>query len=108
MHKTADAQTGTITYKCTCNYSELGGAEDTLMREEVFLESSSLAIYYDLIQNSPFDVAGTKINKSCPNCKLDFLTLIRISEQEIVMYTCTCGFRETHDTYVKLMESKSD
>ena len=108
MNKTADAQTGNITFMCICTYRELGGAEDTLMREEVFLESSSLAIYYDLIENSPFDTAGSKINKPCPSCKLDFLTLIRISEQEIVMYTCTCGFRETHDNYVKMMESESN
>ena len=104
MTKTADTQTGQITYKCICANVEIGAPEDTLMAEEVFLESSSLAIYHDLIENSPYDTAGSKTMKKCPDCGINFLTLIRISDQEIVMYTCTCGFKSTHDNYVKLTQ----
>lgn len=99
MIKHADGQTGLIVYKCVCLYEEPGVPEDTLMDEEIFLESGSLAIHQDLITNAPFDPAAFHVPKKCPSCGLDYLTLVRIGEQEVVMYTCDCGYRATHDGY---------
>jgi hypothetical protein len=62
---------------------------------EVHFEAhESLDKYITLIENSPFDIAGQKINKPCPKCNMPYMTLIYVGKDYKVLHTCVCGWRE--------------
>lgn len=93
--------TGQIVFLCRCQLSVDGGPNDTLMAEE-YLETAESNLKHDVfIENSPFDPAGNVVLKDCPKCNLNFMTMIRIGVNETTMYACSCGYRATHDEYMR-------
>lgn len=90
--------TGAVTFKCVCGQPIEATAEDTLMYEEHF--ESAGAFNETFIENSPFDPAANVVKMDCP-CGLDFLTKIYVGDDQTVLYTCTCGFRATHNELTK-------
>lgn len=88
----ANTATGELSFDCIqCQKRYNATPQDTLMVEEFIKTEAENLKYQVFIENSPYDVTNKKILKQCPKCKIDFMTLIRIGEQEKVMYTCTCG-----------------
>jgi DNA-directed RNA polymerase subunit M/transcription elongation factor TFIIS len=81
---------GTISFICSCAVEQLGTPADTLIHEE-HLGPTDVAHREVFIENSAHDPAGSVIMKDCPQCGLDFMTLIRVGQAESVIYTCTCG-----------------
>lgn len=91
MEKTTGS--GAVHFQCKCLLDLVGTDEDTLM-SEMYLEATESNLKHEVfIDNAPFDTAGNIVKKDCPDCGLDFLTLIRIGTQEQVIYVCTCGYR---------------
>ena len=84
-------KTGELTFHCKCGKIYTSDANDTLRFEEYMESSESKEKYQTFIDNSAFDPAGYKINKLCDECKMPYLTLIRVGKDEKLMYTCTCG-----------------
>lgn len=93
MHKST--ATGTIIYKCRCQFTMQGNEYDTLMDEQIYGAAESNIKYIDFINNSAHDPAGNRINKPCPSCKVPFITTIRLGSTEMVMFLCDCGWRGT-------------
>jgi len=87
---------GNIVFQCKqCQQTYDGTAADTLMDEE-YLEMSTLESKHAVfIENSAFDPAANTVLLDCPQCKLDFLTMILTGEDLVAMYTCTCGYKAT-------------
>jgi len=86
---------GNIVFQCRCQQTYDGDADDTLMDEE-YLESNTLeSKHVVFIENSAFDPAANTVLIDCPQCGLDFLTLILTGEDMVAMYTCTCGYKAT-------------
>ena len=83
-------QDGSISFICSCLTEQPGIPADTLIYEE-FLGPVDVAHREVFIENSPYDPAGAVIKRDCPQCGLDFMTLIRVGQAESVIYTCTCG-----------------
>jgi hypothetical protein len=78
-----------------------GRPNDTLMAEgrEEFEESNLKHEVF--ITQSPYDSAGAVVYKDCPSCGLNFLTMVRVGVNEQTIYTCGCGYRATHEDYMK-------
>lgn len=82
-----------IEFVCECQNRKDGTPDDTLMYEEYFGVVGSSFRHEVFVANSPFDAAGYKVNKDCPQCGLDFMTMIRVGETANTIYTCLCGHR---------------
>jgi len=92
---------GSIVYICKCQLMVDGHPDDTLMAEG-FLESTKSDLKHQVfIENAPFDLAGNIIFKDCPDCGLNFLTMIHIGSNVTTMYVCSCGYSATHDEYMR-------
>ncbi len=93
-------KTGVIMFTCSCGVTKLGTNNDTLILEE-FPEMADMTQKYDaFIESSAHDPAGYIIKVDCPECHVDFMTLIRVGANETVMYTCTCGYVTTYADYI--------
>lgn len=99
--------TGAIVFHCRCQVQLNGNPEDSLMFEDLLETSESNLKHEVFIENSAFDPARNIVLKDCPKCGLDFLTMIRVGVNEVVMYSCSCGFRATADEYNKIMAQKA-
>lgn len=104
MTKSTSA-TGIIVFQCRCQLTEEGQPDDTLMAEEFLETAESNQKHEVFIENSPYDPAGNIVMKDCPQCGLNFLTMIRIGSAEVTIYTCSCGYRATHSEYMKAISS---
>ncbi len=93
--------TGAIVFHCRCQIQINGDPADTLMFEELLETSESNLKHEVFIENSAFDPARNIVMKDCPQCGLDFLTMIRVGVNEVIMYSCSCSFRATGDEYNK-------
>ena len=96
--------TGGIIYNCRCQNSIDGTSEDTLMSEGYIESAKSCQKHMVFIENSAHDTAGNVVNIDCGKCGLDFMTLIRVGENETTMYTCSCGNVITHAQHMSNMK----
>jgi ribosomal protein L33 len=88
-----------IIFVCQCQWSAPGNDSDTLMAEG-YTETMENNLRHDIfISNSAHDPARMVVLKSCPQCKIDYLTSILIGSGQVCMYTCTCGYKTTADQY---------
>lgn len=95
---------GEVMFQCSCD-RVVGGPDDTLMDSEYPNTSGSIASHAVFIENSAFDTAANIVMKDCPDCGLNFLTMVLVGANDVTMYTCTCGFRATHLEYVALQRN---
>lgn len=87
-----NTSTGTIGFVCRCQLPLPGEPSDTLMYEKVIEASETNLKYSVFIDNAAHDLARNIVRIDCPQCKLDYMTIIRIGINETVMYVCDCGF----------------
>ena len=100
MQKTPLAD-GTITFICRCLQTAEGTADDSLMAEE-YLEANMLTSKHDVfIENSAHDPAANIVLVDCPQCGLDFMIQIMTGDDQITMYTCSCGYKTTRQEYMR-------
>jgi hypothetical protein len=99
MQKTTTA-VGEVVFQCKCQQVN-GGPDDTLMAEGFIEAGEAAQKHMVFIENSPYDPAANVIMRDCPNCKLNYLTLIRVGVNETTMYSCTCGYLATHTQYMQ-------
>jgi DNA-directed RNA polymerase subunit M/transcription elongation factor TFIIS len=93
--------TGNIQFKCNCLNTIEGEPDDSIMYEEYLEVSHSNLKHEVFIENAPHDNAANIIKYPCLECPLPYLTMIRIGEQEQVLYVCECGFKSTYSDYMK-------
>lgn len=91
-----------IVFKCpVCSYTVAGGPDDSLLYEDFLGASESTQKHEVFIENSAFDPVGCTVTRDCPQCGLDFMTMVRVGSSETTIYTCTCGYRSTYADTVK-------
>lgn len=103
----ATTSDGKIIFVCRCLNQEDGNQDDTLMASEYYELTDSNLKHEIFIENSPFDPAANIVFKDCLNCGLNFLTQIMLGSAMQVMYTCTCGYKVTHEEYMKAFEKQT-
>jgi DNA-directed RNA polymerase subunit M/transcription elongation factor TFIIS len=97
---------GTIVFHCRCQFTIDGQPDDTLMAEEHMETAQSDLKHQVFIENAPFDAAANVVLKDCPQCDLNFMIMIRIGAKETTMYSCSCGFRSTHEEYMHMINTQ--
>jgi len=86
---------GRILFVCTiCQFSEPGNDHDVkvatgLMRTS---DEDDIGKYHRLLENASFDRVNQQVAKDCAKCGLDYMTQIRLSHSETVIWSCQCGF----------------
>ncbi len=97
---------GEIQFQCRCLMIYPGTPDDSLLLEGYIETAESEGKHDVLIEQSPFDPAANIVRKDCPECGIDFMTMIRIGINETTMYTCSCGCNLTHNQYMKAINTK--
>jgi hypothetical protein len=97
MHKQTTV-TGKILFNCACSQVD-GGPDDTLMDEDFLESSESTMKHMVFIENSAHDPAANVILKDCPECKLNYLNVLRVGVNQVTMYSCICGYTATRGKY---------
>lgn len=96
-----DTSSGELIFVCiTCNERFPSTPEDSL-RIEIDYKAATSSEKYDVMEaEAGNDTAGKKVNKSCPSCKLPYLTHVYIGESYISKYICSCGYKVLSKDYV--------
>jgi predicted RNA-binding Zn-ribbon protein involved in translation (DUF1610 family) len=81
-------------FYCSCGEIIEGGLEDVRISGAVLHPGEIADKYQKLINNSPFDRTNQQVSRDCPSCGLDYMTQIRIGVEEIIIYTCKCGYQD--------------
>ncbi len=97
--------TGAIIFVCPCMRQVTGGPDDTLMATGTIGVENTMS-YTVFIEQSALDPAGNRVFAECPQCKIDFMTMIQVGENLTTMYTCDCGYRTTYDAHIKRTAEK--
>jgi len=69
-------------------------------------ESSNIK-YETLISKVPFDHAANIVLNDCPKCDSRIMALVRISENNITMYSCVCGYKVSVNDYLRNEDKSS-
>lgn len=94
MKKTT--KTGSVVFVCVCTNKIQGSDDDTLITENILDVSETIYKHKTTIDNSPFDKATYRIERTCPKCNLKYMNLVRIGEMNTVIITCECGYQTTN------------
>jgi DNA-directed RNA polymerase subunit M/transcription elongation factor TFIIS len=90
---------GEVVFQCKCQ--QINGTPDDTLMAEGFIETSEAAQKHMVfIENSSYDPAANIIMRDCPQCGLNYLTLIRVGVNETTRYSCSCGYLATHSQYM--------
>ena len=85
---------GSLKFRCiSCENIYESDESDTLMATGHIEDTTHLDLKYEVfVENSPHDPTNKLISKECPNCKKNYMTMIRIGVDEKILYTCDCGY----------------
>jgi len=76
---------------CHCGFELDVKPSDTLMSSGALSQNSDITKYADYIKNSSSDLGSTKVKRTCKKCKLDYMVMINITDDNLIVYTCSCG-----------------
>lgn len=92
---------GKIQFKCLlCNNIIDGDPSDARVSGATNESDATADLNSVFIQNAALDPVNQKVDTSCPNCGIAYLTQIRVGQSEIVIHVCECGYRQqTNSTF---------
>ena len=83
----------TIIFKCpVCQTVVPSTPEDVRMPTAFHATEENIELWNNIRKNAPFDRVTEKVKKDCPQCKRDYLTMLRLGKNEYVVYACKCGY----------------
>jgi hypothetical protein len=84
-----------IEYVCQCGVRCPGTPMDAMVRQESSGSTQVLKSFERLMRVAARDPTNAKIQIKCPTCALPFMTMVRLSEHEIVVFLCDCGYNSS-------------
>lgn len=87
-----DPSSGSVVFRCPCGTEVKGAPEDVRIGGAVLSAKETTEMYRRLIQTAPFDRTNQLVQRSCPNCGLDYMVQIRVGVAEVIIYKCKCGY----------------
>lgn len=82
-----------LKFICHCGISTIAKDDETRILTRTIDSGSNKGVGYEnLIKNSSFDRVNNLVKKDCPKCSINYMTQIRIGEDENIIYTCKCGY----------------
>ena len=86
-----DTSSGAVMFQCYCGIKVPGAASDVRIAGAVLNSGQTAEKYARTIRNAAFDRTNQLVGVECTKCGLDYMTQIRISRQEVVIWKCQCG-----------------
>lgn len=81
-----------ITFQCpTCGETVKPSADDSLIFRPTGQKEDASILYQGIIRSAARDRVNAQVAKECPECGLDYMTLIRVGQEESVIFKCKCG-----------------
>jgi hypothetical protein len=71
-----------------------GDDQDVWIDGVSFDQEESAGMFDRLFKNAAFDRTGYIVKRTCSQCKLDFMKLVRVGEDQNVVIVCDCGNQE--------------
>jgi len=103
-----DFSSGTLVLRCpTCGRSVPSRDEDVAL-PALGAALPPTVMFGELIKNAPFDRANYRVMRDCASCGLDYMSLVRIGEDERVVFCCECGKIEYAEGAPKTEETKRE
>lgn len=91
---TRQTSSGYVEFVCSCGERKRGEAKDSLIYTSVSKKINSiqaLDMYDNFINTAPHDRVTCLVKKDCNICGLDYMALIRITDEIPAIYICKCG-----------------
>ena len=89
---------GMLWFQCMACGEKLEGDDwDCRIGGEMLRSAETAEKFFTLINKSSFDAINLKVMRDCKKCGLDYMTQVRVSEREIIIWTCTCGNIEQNE-----------
>jgi DNA-directed RNA polymerase subunit M/transcription elongation factor TFIIS len=89
-----DASSGSVVFRCECGQEAQGGPHDARVAGSILGTSEVAGMYDRLIRTAPKDRTNQLVQHPCPDCGLDYRTLVRVGSAEVVIFRCKCGRTE--------------
>jgi DNA-directed RNA polymerase subunit M/transcription elongation factor TFIIS len=89
-----DPSSGAVVFRCPCGTEEKGAPEDARISGAVLGAGETTEMYRLLIRTAPFDRTNQLVKRLCSDCGLDYMTQIRVGDDEVIIYKCKCGREE--------------
>ena len=89
-----DTTSGELIFRCSkCGQTYESTPEQTLIEEKNLEADEQLNKFSEFLDNAAFDPTNLRINKTCTKCHKPYMTPVRIGENQLVFYVCTCGYK---------------
>lgn len=89
-----DLSSGAVVFRCVCGTEEAGAPEDARISGAVLGAGETAEKFQLLIRDAAFDRTNQQVLRDCPDCGRDYMTQIRVGENEVIIYKCRCGREE--------------
>mgnify|MGYP001608147708 CR=1 FL=1 len=91
LRNTAD---GRVRFICKCGNTKDGGPGDLRVGGSNVDPTTSLEMYDTMLRPAANDPINQKVKRKCLTCGLDYMTVVRVTTSEIVIFLCKCGRRD--------------
>ena len=86
----------TIGFSCpSCGKTAVATPEDLLIEQKLGKMTDTRMLYANLIRNAAEDRVNLQVARDCPECGLDYMAILRLGEEESIVYKCKCGYEVT-------------
>ena len=101
--------TGAVQWHCTaCGEVVDGTLWDARVGGSVAGAGETLDVYQRLIRAAPFDRVNMLVKRDCPDCGRDYMTQLRLGEDEVIIFACKCGHTAKGDAEKRAPGGSSD
>jgi hypothetical protein len=98
---------GKLEFRCpVCSEVVEGSEWDARVGGGVLGSGEVKDIYDSIIGVSAFDRTNQLVAKDCTECGRDYMTQLRVGEDEIIVHTCKCGARSDKKQKPESTETK--
>jgi predicted RNA-binding Zn-ribbon protein involved in translation (DUF1610 family) len=85
-----DLESGDVKFKCYCGVIVDGEPRDVEIDNQIFSSKKQYDMSH-IAKIAPFDVTE-KVARTCPKCKLTYMSRSVIGEDLQIIYSCKCGY----------------
>jgi DNA-directed RNA polymerase subunit M/transcription elongation factor TFIIS len=88
-----DTSLGYVVFRCHCGEEVRGTPSDARVGGATQEDRETVELYATLLANAAHDRVNQQVARECLECGLDYMTLVRLGENEVVLFVCKCGAR---------------
>ena len=83
-----------VVFLCPCGAEVSGGSAARLITGGETAEVAHAEKYKNVVRNAPHSRVGLRVARECTACDLPYMTLVRVGEEQAIIYACKCGHQE--------------